>query len=502
MSEAIRILQLGTKDWNSCYQIPENIELSFSEEFTSAPRSPFDLVFVDRALQKTELPSLIKATKAYTLYITDNAVWEETLQEYSTRKVGKSIPTENVPEFLLKEAKNYFSKPYGEKFSLNSVAIAQGFKGSVTWNGNYSVSVEGDFGEELNQIVYWRNTIPVYEGQAIELWLEYKKTPDVEIAMSVTQFVRSSISEVQQKWYFTEQELENPVVIDNRMPLGQIFISLLAKGNGTLDIIALNDRHSRRGHGAFLPGGKRYVASNREEIFHYFDPGDLKPPLAVYFSGYKTLQGFEGYYMMRNMGCPFLLISEPRLEGGSFYMGSEEYETALADIIRNYMKELGFTGDQVVFSGLSMGTFGALYYGCDILPHAIILGKPLANIGDVAENERLHRPGGFPTSLDVLQKVSGGTDALAVQRLNDRFWNKLCETEWKDTKFIVSYMIEDDYDSRAYDMLLAHVKGSGMKVYGKGIHGRHNDETGAIVAWFKSQYEKILTEDFSRKAGK
>ena len=166
------------------------------------------------------------------------------------------------------------------------------------------------------------------------------------------------------------------------------------------------------------------------------------------------------------------------------------------------MSELGFSKEQVVLSGLSMGTFGALYYGCDILPHAMILGKPLASIGDVANNERLHRPGGFPTSLDVLRKVSGGSDENSIKQLNERFWNKLDAAEWKNSKFVVSYMIEDDYDATAYQTLLSHVKGSGMKVYGKGIHGRHNDETGAIVAWFKNQYDKILQEDFGRKAGK
>lgn len=500
MSETIRILQLGTEDWNNCYQLPDYVELTFAEEFLKAPKSPFDLVFVDRTLKKQELPALLQATKAHTLYVTDNEAWNDTMQEYYARKKGKQIAVEQVQEFLLREARNYYAKPYGEKFDLNRLAIAQGFSGNVRWNGNYSVTVEGEFGDDFCQIAYWRNNIPVFEGQAIELWLEYKKDPEVEIMLSVTQFARGSISEIQQQWMFTEQQLEDIVLLDNQLPLGQVFISLLAKGKGRLDIIALNDRHSRRGHGTFLPGGQRYVAANREEIFHYFDPGDLKPPLAVYFSGFKTMQGFEGYYMMRKLGCPFLLIAEPRLDGGSFYMGSEEYETALAGIIRKYMEELGFSNDQVILSGLSMGTFGALYYGCDILPHAMILGKPLANIGDVAENERLHRPGGFPTSLDVLQKVSGGMDGEAIKRLNDRFWNKLDAAEWKNSKFVVSYMIEDDYDSRAYDMLLSHVKGSGMKVYGKGIHGRHNDETGAIVAWFKSQYDKILQEDFSRKA--
>jgi accessory secretory protein Asp2 len=370
------------------------------------------------------------------------------------------------------------------------------------WNGNEKVVLEGDFGVQLNQAVYWRKNIPVFEGQAIELWLEYEKDPDIEIALSVTQFVGGSISEVQQSWYFSEMDLEDIVILDNQLKTGFIFVSLLAKGKGKLEIIALNDRHSRRGHGTFLPGGQRFVASNREEIFHYFDPGDLKPPLAVYFSGYKTMQGFEGYYMMRNMGCPFLLIAEPRLEGGSFYMGSKEYEAELVYIIKKYMNQLGFTKEQVILSGLSMGTFGALYYGCDILPHAMIVGKPLASIGDVAKNERLHRPGGFPTSLDVLNKIAGGSARESVTELNERFWNKLDAANWENSKFVISYMIEDDYDSTAYQTLLSHVSGSGMKVYGKGIHGRHNDETGAIVAWFKSQYDKILEEDFGRKADK
>ncbi len=67
---------------------------------------------------------------------------------------------------------------------------------------------------------------------------------------------------------------------------------------------------------------------------------------------------------------------------------------------------------------------------------------------------------------------------------------------------LVSYMIEDDYDASAYQMLISHLHSEGAQVYGKGIHGRHNDDTGTIVSWFVSQYKKILYEDFSRKAEK
>ena len=321
----------------------------------------------------------------------------------------------------------------------------------------------------------------------------------MEIALSVTQFVRGSLSDVQQTWEFSEKELDDIVLLDNQMPDGVIFVSLQAKGEGKLEIIALHDRYSRRGHGCFLPGGERFVTTDREEVFAYFDPGDRKPPLNVYFSGYKTKEGFEGYRAMRNLGCPFLLISDARLEGGGFYMGSEEYEKLIRDVLRKYMDELGFSGDQVILSGLSMGTYGALYYGCDIMPHAMILGKPLASIGDVAANEKRFRPGGFPTSLDVLHRLYGDTDRTAVKALNDRFWNKFDRADWSRSKFIVSYMIEDDYDATAYQTLIAHLWSGGVQLYGKGIHGRHNDDTGAIVGWVFSQYRKVLNEDFSRK---
>ena len=497
--ETIRILQLGTEDWNACYKLPEYVDLTCSFAFECAPRSPYDIVFVDRMLSENELELLHEATKAHCLYVVDGLCLNKPMQYYFKCKMGKYIQRDEIPYFLANEAKNYFPKPYGEKFMPGRVSIAQGFTGSVSWNGNYSIDLEGDYGEKLTQIAFWRNNIPVFEGQAIDFWLEYKKDEDVEIALMITQFRQGSISEIQQKWVFTEDELKDIVVVDNQMATGPIFATLLAKGSGKLQIIALHDRYSRRGHGMFLPGGERYVTSNREEIFYYFDPGDMKPPLHVYFSGYKTMQGFEGYYMMRKMGCPFLLIAEPRLEGGCFYMGDEEYEKAVADIIRKHAKELGFKNNQVILSGLSMGTYGALYYGCDILPHAMILGKPLASIGDVAENERLHRPGGFPTSLDVLNYTVGNTKEDAIQKLNDRFWKKFDATDWGQSKFVVAYMIEDDYDMTAYDRLISHLTADGVQVYGKGIHGRHNDATGPIASWFKSQYTEILRRDFARK---
>ena len=111
-----------------------------------------------------------------------------------------------------------------------------------------------------------------------------------------------------------------------------------------------------------------------------------------------------------------------------------------------------------------MGTFGALYYGCDIRSHALILGKPLVNIGTVAANERLLRPGGFPTSLDVLRYLCGNTDTQSVQRLDARFWDRFDAADWGKSRFGVTYMIEDDHHASDYQMLICHLHSQGVQV--------------------------------------
>ena len=496
---SVKLLQIGEEDLSLIYEVHGSVKYKYVPKLVEGFKKPFDVVIVSKKLDAVEVNILADISKAYCVFYTEDTVISDRMKKLFERKRAAVITNDNLAEFLRLEVRDYFTKSYGEKCKMTQIAVGEGFSGNVKWTGNYRVELEGYFGDEMRQIAYWRNNIPIFKEQAIDFWLEYDKEGDVEIGLKITQFVSGTVSCMQNEWYFTEDELGEVVTISNEKENGPVFISLFAKGEGRLYIRALHDRHSRRGKGAFIPGGERYVTSEREEIFAYFDPGDLKPPLNVYFSGYKTQQGFEGYNMLRRLGAPFLLITEPRLEGGAFYMGSDEYEDMMRNIIQKYIDELGFKNKDVIFSGLSMGTYGALYYGCDINPHALIIGKPLASIGNVAENEKLSRPGGFPTSIDVLGFNQRGTSPSAVYRLNRRFWDKFEASDWKNTKFVVSYMIEDDYDMDAYKRILSAIKSEGTGIYGKGIHGRHNDNTAAIVAWFLEQYKDVLEKDFGRR---
>ena len=495
----IQILQLGNEDWNEIYTLTEGVTLDYAEEFTEPPEKAYDLFFLDRNLLEEEIRQVYRSAKAYTLFVTSKVDVRGRMEWLCRSRRAQHLPRADIQRFLTEESRYFFPKPYGEKFALGDVAVAHGFSGKVKWNGNQNILLEGDFGEEFRQAAYWRYNNPLPKGEAADFWLEYDKDPSVQIILEVTIFATGTASVVLERLELSEKDLEQVVRLESSKGNGTLFFSVKAKGRGRLWLTGLHKRLSRGKHGYFLPGGERYVTSSREEAFCYFDPGDLKPPLNVYFSGYKTLEGFEGYFMVKALGCPFLLIAEPRLEGGSFYMGSDEYEQIYVDMIRKHMKELGFTPDQVILSGLSMGTFGALYYGCDIRPHAMIVGKPLTSIGNVAANEKHLRPGGFPTSLDILRFQCGGSGEECVQRLNEKFWNKFEKTDWGSSKFVVAYMIEDDYDADAYLSMLSHLQSDGVQAYGKGIHGRHNDDTTGIINWFLNQYKKILREDFGRK---
>lgn len=78
-------------------------------------------------------------------------------------------------------------------------------------------------------------------------------------------------------------------------------------------------------------------------------------------------------------------------------------------------------------------------------------------------------------------------------------WERFDKADWSHTKFIASYLYEDDYDTDGYKNILEHLKSEGVEVYGKGSHGHHNDNHESVVGWFLSQYRLILEEDFNRK---
>ena len=296
---------------------------------------------------------------------------------------------------------------------------------------------------------------------------------------------------------FSEEEMAQPLELDGAEPYYLAF-SLEAKGEGTLTIGALHKRLSHGPLGEMTVGAKTLRDHKRQEIFAYFHPGDMKSPLNIYFSGYRPAEGFEGFGMMRAMGSPFILFSDPRLEGGSFYMGSEELENQIIAFIDQHLDLLGFEPKDMNFSGLSMGTFGALYYGALYSPHAILVGKPIVNLGDVAANLKFKRPDEFGTSLDMMQLIIGQVSQEGIGQLNQRFWERFDQADFKDTILALAYMRDDDYDQQAYPDILEALYELPVRIISTSRAGRHNDASGPIIEWFVTQYKEIMERDFGR----
>lgn len=145
-----------------------------------------------------------------------------------------------------------------------------------------------------------------------------------------------------------------------------------------------------------------------------------------------------------------------------------------------------------------MGSFGALYYGAQMNPAGIVVGKPLINIGTVAENMPLLRPEDFGTALDVLLKNESGLKQEDIDRLNQKFWQKIEAADFSNTTFAISYMQHDDYDMHAFDLLLPILTRQHARVMSRGVPGRHNDDSPTITSWFVNFYNIILESRFGR----
>ncbi|MCD7868901.1 MAG: accessory Sec system protein Asp2 [Clostridiales bacterium] len=505
MSKQIQVLQTGNISWEEKYKIPEDISWNFINlEKKAFPEDLqeklFDVVILEGKLPESQLAYLEKAGRPYTFFITGETEITHEIKEILRNKRARKIKKQDIRRFINLIRFAYYPGQEGTKIGIRDMEIQKPFSHQVKYEGNCWICLDIENETDYRPILFLKYNLPLnlHGERGIELWPEYTAEGDVSLQYKIRLFKRGSAGELLWSRTVSEKEFEKPVPVFKKDP-GFLAVQIFARGLGRIKIGSFHYRSSRAGLGQFLPGGQRHSCADRGELLSYFDPGDRKPPLVVYFSGYRTAEGFEGNGIMRGLGMPFLLLGDPRLEGGGFFLGGKDYEKKVLSVIQDTLDDLKFDRSQLIFSGLSMGTFGAVYYGCTLSPHGIVIGKPLMNLGTVAANERRLRPGGFPTSLDVLCMAAGGTGPECVENLNQKLWKKFENADFSDTVFSVAYMHQDDYDSDAYKGILSHLERKGCTIVGKGIEGRHNDNTAGIVNWFMSQLRRILRQDFGRE---
>lgn len=520
MKKEIHLLQIGPTDWSKEYRIPDTMTWEWISE--QGLQEFLDKESAENKSGSKNKPSKVKTITA--LFVTGTKIGPEItafedlvevysvfypsellgampphLVEFLNNRLAQEVDLSN-PQALIREfSRKLFIGQYGGKLPVKDLVISPQFTGIRSYEGNRAVRLEGNFHQEYRSIASYRYGIPLENDKDLVLWPEIQHDPTVEIRVNIRQFSNDARDTILAQWSIDGQALDEEIRIDPEKE-GVLSLSIQAKGYGVVAIGPLHYRFSRGNWGTFLLGGERFSDSQGQEMMTYFHPGDRKPPLNVYFAGYHTAEGFEGFYMMKKLGAPFLLITDPRLEGGAFYIGSSEIENYLQTRIQDCLKALGFTNQEMILSGLSMGTYGALYYGTKLHPYAMIVGKPIVNLGTMAKNEKTRRPGGFPTSLDLLLMQEGKLDQEAIDHLDNVFWSSYRKSNLTQTRLAIAYMKDDDYDQDAFEQLVQEGQSNGPKVIGKGWIGRHNDNSDAVINWFIAQYQRMMQQDFGRNS--
>ena len=394
----------------------------------------------------------------------------------------------------------FFAGQKGFKFRVGNWVLRPDFDGVIKQNGNQYLEIESqtpaaqtvadyNYGNYLADDTDWEVKVECEQvtetmEAVVELWLI---SPDTESVQRVD---------------ITGTDLLTPLKF--HVAAGaNLHVTVRVSGEGVfrLGMVHFHQLHGEMGPLLVGTTERTMTTGLRPQLLTYFNAGDLKPPLNVYFGGYHTAETFEGFYMMRNLGAPFLLVLDPRLDGGAFYTGDTEMEQAIVDVIQSQLQNLGFERDELVLAGLSMGSFGGLYYSARLLPRAVVVGKPLINLGTIAENERINRPDAFPTSLDLIRLLTGDLTYESFTQANQIFWETFKDADLAQTIFAIAYMKNDDYDANAFRELAEYLRGKfpNVNLRYKGLVGRHNDDTPGIVKWFLQQYRQILRTEFGRQ---
>ncbi|MEJ7509046.1 accessory secretory protein Asp2 [Staphylococcus simulans] len=513
MTKKFNILQIGGDDLEFLFEYEDNINIdylnpllfTFNNDYLKAIEhllkdlDSFNLVFIQTEYSKNLIDVLKLVSIPHNTYI-DGKYWCDSFEKdpIIKKKLIKPIYYKDTNELLIRLKASAFNKQYGDKISPISAEVNPKFNGSIEYVGNKELILTGKFGKNLTPILSWNQNLVYDKNMIIQIWPEFFVEGDIELEYIIRLIPFGSVEHNTDVITISMNNLKSPIELMPRNYNANISITVKAKGEGTAHFRAVHKRWSRSGMGEFIMGGQRFNDHKREEFIYYFHPGDLKPPLNVYFSGYRTAEGFEGFFMMNSLNAPFLLIGDPRIEGGSFYIGSEDYENAINNIIKKTLRQLNFDEDDLILSGLSMGSFGALYYGAQLNPKAIVVGKPLVNLGTIAKNMRLKRPEDFGTSLDILVAQEKSLNEKSIQNMNRKFWEKFHVPSIKNITFAIAYMENDDYDDIAYENLMATFNQFNSHIMTKSVPGRHNDDSPTINSWFINFFHLILQKKFGR----
>lgn len=504
------VLQIGPENWADKYTIPSEIAWHYNSFATESQKSnpslnEYSVVIITgkNDMKDEDWKKLQWVVAPYTVlyfpWIKDQL--SNAAKQFLILQAAKKI--ELAPQELIDNLlSHFFDGQSGIRYAPTQLMITNKAINEFEYLDSGHLKIILDTKDEWVNVGTYKHNFYIDPNRIFKIWLSLR-TLNIKIRLriypaltggdgKVTDFEILNIDPKQSKEYMLKLAADKNI--------RTACVNVEAKGNGAFILGVLHWRWSRGGNGSFIPGGKRIVDQiNHDDIAYYLNPGDLKPPLNVYFSGARALEGFEAYPLFRKMHAPSLLFTDMRLNVGEFYDdASQSLGKKIKEVINESLKKIGFTKDQLLMNGISMGTYPALKYGAQLQAHAIVVAKLITNLGYVATRQRLERPDEFDTIFDIDNQFINSLNEKQLKELDRNFWLQFEKNDLSQTKLFIGYMENDDYDNQAVKKLKqSKAIQSAKQIIYKGYPGRHNDNP-AVINWFIERVHQIMRTDFGR----
>ncbi|MCK8617222.1 accessory Sec system protein Asp2 [Fructobacillus sp. M158] len=505
MAESMAILQIGQSDLTKEMGNASGITFSYCKTidlpvFLAGQKNPNDLsadyvLLTDEGLDSALLARQIREWPAYSvLYTGAFGSFSPAIQAALTDRGAFHLPEKEAKEVAALIATDFYRGQVGfaTRFSEEQFEPEDNYAWRWQRAGRFQTTVSGDFGDTYQQIGTLK-TFPgdFQSGQENLLYLDYEASENVDVALSFVFFQNGGLQSLK---LFENPDATNLPTVRAPKRYQDYQIIVLAKGAGELTLKNLHQRKSRHGYGYFLPGGERLLTMAGEELHAYFNPGQKKGPLVVCFAGTRLhVEGFEMMGPLNESGLPYLLFTDTRAQGGAFMVGQADFENLVMARIREAQTVLGLSENQVIFTGYSMGSYPAVYYGAQMQAEHFVLAKPIVHLGQFTANGTFaHQGKNRDWPLDVRMVLTGRLDQADTPLLDKKLWQVTDQADWQNVFVNLFSMRRDDYDPTASADLTDYLKRHGAQVRSQEEDGFHEEKIDQMVAF--------LTKAINRQA--
>ncbi|MBS9338463.1 accessory Sec system protein Asp2 [Fructobacillus sp. M2-14] len=502
MAKTLSVLQIGSTDWTE-EAADSNIDWRFWDKnelpvFLAKQKDPDALtssyvLLTDEEIDSNLLAKQVQAWPAHrVLYTGDATRFSPKMQNALVERYAISLKEKEPTDVFFRIEQDLFLGQIGfpTRFSEDQFIPQNNYALHQKRTGRFCYEIEGDFGDSYQQIGTLR-TFPgdLSAGQENLLYADYEKEGDVSLAFSFIFFKNGGL---QQMKLFENPDKELLPAVRAPKDYLDYQILVLAKGKGKLTLKNLHQRRSRHGLGHFLPGGKRMLTTDGEEVLSYFNPGTKKGPLVVAFAGTRLhVEGFEMMGSLNELGYPYLLFTDTRAQGGAFMVGQQSFENLVESRIREAQLMAGLTSEETIFTGYSMGSYPAMYYASLLNAEKLVIGKPIINLGKfTGRPEFAHHGMNHDWTLDLRYVLTGRLDEEDNQFLDQKLWKNFQENNFRPKQVACFAMIHDEYDGSSLPQLEDYFKEVGSRYDKHEEVGHHEEKVPEMLAYIKKAIKK------------